>query len=388
MSFCALPFLHMAGKTTGSYRLCCNSSQSNIENVKKMGAQSFQDVWQAPYYQEVRSQMLKGQWPAACLVCKKHEELGRVSKRQSFNQYWEDKLGSEEFTKLKTNPQILSLDLRLGNLCNLKCNMCNSLTSSSFAKEWEHIQSSDFSHHQESHEALKYLRPWYEKESFWQDLREVSPRLESLYITGGEPTLIPAYLEYLDFLIENQLTNLELKLNTNLTIDNERFYDQLKNFNNLILMVSLDGFEEVNSYIRYPSKWSQIHTNLLKLKERNISFIITPTISAYNFSHLPQFIDWFVDNFEGKMDFNLLDEPEYHHLNVLPLNFREGIIKELEKRSNHSQLINLKESLRAFREKQNVEGFDLFKKYTKSLESYRNYTMPDMISELRDLIHE
>ena len=68
-----------------------------------------------------------------CEICWKKEDRGFSSLRQHSNQIYK-----EHINNIKNNIEVKNpfyLDLRLGNLCNLKCRMCISEWSSQIADE-------------------------------------------------------------------------------------------------------------------------------------------------------------------------------------------------------------------------------------------------------------
>jgi len=73
--------------------------------------------------------MLTQQYPSACEGCYKIEQYGGKSRRITENNRWEN----------IEKPKLEFLDIRLSNLCNLKCLMCYPDSSSSLVsdyKEW------------------------------------------------------------------------------------------------------------------------------------------------------------------------------------------------------------------------------------------------------------
>ena len=113
----------------------------------------------------------------------------------------------------------MSLELRLGNQCNLKCLTCWSVSSSLVYNERVDIVKKDILRDNE----LGWLEPiwkeeiksvdnynideWYETETFYSNIRKMAPNLRRLYTTGGEPTLIKANYKMLEMLLESRMKN-------------------------------------------------------------------------------------------------------------------------------------------------------------------------------------
>ncbi len=96
---------------------------------------------------QIRKEMLAGQKPSACSLCWKEESIGIFSKRKSMlKQYDIDSLiqhtesdGTIDLDKTPLN----YLDLRLGNLCNLKCRSCGPGDSSLWVDDFAELTQKD-----------------------------------------------------------------------------------------------------------------------------------------------------------------------------------------------------------------------------------------------------
>ena len=79
--------------------------------------------------QKVRSDLSNGKKISQCTLCWDREDKGFSSMRLEANKEY----GMHDSTL--ATPKYL--DLRLSNLCNLKCRMCNPVYSSQIAKEYK-----------------------------------------------------------------------------------------------------------------------------------------------------------------------------------------------------------------------------------------------------------
>ena len=70
--------------------------------------------------------MVEGKVPPACKTCWDVEEAGGVSKRQKDSHY---KVDVDKSTKPDGSiaVDLMNVELRLGNYCNLKCRSCKDL---------------------------------------------------------------------------------------------------------------------------------------------------------------------------------------------------------------------------------------------------------------------
>ena len=88
-----------------------------------------EEIWNSDYMTTIRKQLLNGERPEACNVCWNLEDQGLRSSRQSaFAELKDRGLYAKDYQD--PNPPLpQSLELRLGNFCNLRCNSCWSLSS-------------------------------------------------------------------------------------------------------------------------------------------------------------------------------------------------------------------------------------------------------------------
>ena len=142
-TFCVLPFMHMAATPAGSFRVCCNSNPKNNKIWKtpdkeyKLYRDDVEEVWNSPDYKRIRKQFIDGERPETCQRCFREEDSGSsTSPRIAANKHWmRDDIQIAEEIPL----DIRYVDIRLGNLCNLKCRMCNPWSSSMWVKDWNSV---------------------------------------------------------------------------------------------------------------------------------------------------------------------------------------------------------------------------------------------------------
>ena len=187
-SYCVLPFNHMNLHPNGNVGICCVSkmfgnnsgfykdSKGNMLNLNK---QSLNEMWESHSVKVIRKQMLKGIKPSACEGCYKIEDNGGVSRRLNENCRWKKHWALQ--------PQIEFLDLRMSNLCNLKCLMCYPDSSSALCsdyKSWQDELPFVVSNPHMKNEDFKWFT-----EGMVEQLLEHKDTLKYLYINGGEPLL-------------------------------------------------------------------------------------------------------------------------------------------------------------------------------------------------------
>jgi len=335
-TLCALPWKSIATSPSGVFRVCCNSLFDNkITNKEgkyfKIGVDNISKVINEESIVKLRKQMLLGEEPDICRRCFNEEKNGIFSARQSANKLW----GIDDIKNEKTTlKNIKYLDLRLGSLCNLQCIMCNPISSSQWIKDWNKLNRQIFNDNEIQN--LKNNINWSkDNKKLLENLYQILPYVKMIYFTGGEPTLLDAHYNLLDLCInENLAKNITLKYNTNLTNIPNRLINLWKNFKTIKLNISLDGVNELNHYIRYPSNWKLIEKNLKKIDIiENINLIrsIHTTVMAYNVFYLPELFDYLkqFNNIRKIPYLNILITPEFMQANILPKKIKNKTIKKI-----------------------------------------------------------
>ena len=88
-----------------------------------------------------------------------------------------------------------------GNLCNLKCVMCNPHTSSKIAAEMKR-------HGEWSGNSIVNPSKKMDMDKFYADLKKVLPTTNQIEIVGGEPLLYPETYKFLNWIVENDLSKI------------------------------------------------------------------------------------------------------------------------------------------------------------------------------------
>ena len=105
----------------------------NAGNKLELSTANFGDIQNSNHMRELRQQFLAGEKPQTCRKCWNEERSNRTSKRMHTLNRLKHVLPEGEWTA-DAKP-LMFLDLKLGNICNLKCRICGSWSSSQFAAE-------------------------------------------------------------------------------------------------------------------------------------------------------------------------------------------------------------------------------------------------------------
>lgn len=335
---CWQPWFHLATLPSGDVKLCCiakNDSKLNLNTIP------LDQAWNSDYYKQARLDMLEGKPVNACEVCWKEEDLGIESHRIIMNREIEKRISEQDIKNVlaltdstgnftMTPP---TLDIRLGNTCNLECVMCKPSDSSKWVSRAKHLANTletKVKYTWIYHSNIDTTQfEWYKGEKFWKDFEKVAPELRHMTFGGGEPLYVKEHKNIIKYLVDTgHASHIELHYHTNGTIYDQEVVDIWSNFKSVKVMLSIDGYKEVNNYIRRPSKWQTLEDNLRKydLTPANISVAINTTVQMLNVFDLPVFAQWLLDQkftkigqHDGGIFFSsLLHYPDYLTVQVLP----------------------------------------------------------------------
>ena len=363
-TFCPLPWIHLATRPNGDVRLCCtaNASGADLVDIKDAGLvkqdgvvmnlrnHTIEEVWNSEQMRQTRLQMLAGKKPASCLKCYQEEHNGIVSKRQWETVVWKERINIEEIVaKTDTDGHlpvdIPYFDLRLGNLCQLKCVMCSPHDSSAWIKEWkiQYPKYKTIELQQDQQWNIEFDYTWYQKGVFLKSMRSQAHHIKELYFAGGEPLLIPEHYKILEFMVENGAAKLcVLRYNSNGLELPEKLFDLWKHFKQVKFNFSVDALEEKNDYIRYPSKWNNVVTNLRRLDDtpNNIIVNIAAAVQVLNVMSIQDLVNWKLEQKFKKINLpphgagligtHLVYLPSYLNVRVLPKHLKNKVSEAVD----------------------------------------------------------
>ena len=326
-----MPWIHLSSLPDGSTRLCCkavdNRVTDNAGNKMNLGKDSIDDIWNSNYYQQIRRDMIENKFPEACRVCYNEDAAGKRSMRVKELEIWNDSntlntaLENTDNGKVAVLPTYL--DLRMGNLCNLKCRTCDPVSSSQIHKEGKSITDAPM-FFQNSMSTADTMEEWWSTTPFKQALQRLLPTAELVWLSGGEPTLVDEGQALIQRLIDtDRAKDTKLRYVINLTNLTEKFISRFEQFKSVDFHCSIDGINDVNYYMRYPSDFSTLKKNLTRLTETNANLIcLIHTVSNLNIHRVPDVIDWLEDfnkdkTNKVKLNLNPVNKPELFHPSIL-----------------------------------------------------------------------
>jgi organic radical activating enzyme len=350
-TFCILPWTHMASYTDGSALLCCIANSTDKLNFNQ---QTLEQVWNSNHFKQSRVKMLNGEKVKECGACYNVEDVGIRSHRQIENWIWKNKLGDDYIDQLiastdsdgTLNQRWITLDLRLGNTCNLQCVMCRPVDSSKWVKQANILKDElktevkwDWKYKIESYSVNNF--DWYKSKSFLEEFYESAADMKHIIFGGGEPLYIKEHKEILKRLVElGHSEHIELRYHTNGTIYDKEVVELWKQFKFVDVMISIDGHTQLNDYIRYPADWNTIERtlHLYDTTPDNIDVKLLCTVQALNIYYLPEFTEWLLSqnykkisqkNLDGTFHPGVLHYPQYLCAKILPSHLKKETTDKL-----------------------------------------------------------
>jgi MoaA/NifB/PqqE/SkfB family radical SAM enzyme len=294
-----------------------------------------EEFWNSKEMQDLREQHWKGEKPEGCKACWKREDAGLESKRMTDNQRFGHLMHRSGRKVMKKPPAYL--DLKLGNICHLKCRICSPRFSSTWAAE-----DIKFEKNRTLIPAVVYQEKgaWIDNPTFWNWLYSIIDDLEAIDFYGGEPFMTAKHWDFLHDCIRRGIAkNIDIHYNTNGTIfpkDPEIW----KEFKSVSIACSIDDIEKRYEYERHPAKWSTTETNAKRFQELEyVNFSICPTVSILNVYYLPELIDWAEQNGMNYY-FNMLERPYHFNIRILP-EWAKKKIKDKLTRKEFEPVLNL-----------------------------------------------
>ena len=305
--WCPIPWSHIAVKSNGALRICSHSQSGGNKNTllekdgRTLRIDDISEALNSDTLKDVRLKFLNNEWPEQCRRCKIEQESGKRSRNQwEATMYDFTREDAESITLSDgavTEQRVLSMDLRLGNKCNLQCVMCYPGESNQWYKIQEQITGSkvfmidDVTYSTDGHDHFE----WCDQEEYYQLLTENAKYLQKIKFGGGEPWLVKQHLTLLNNLLDQGLAeNIELEYSINVTVVPQEFLRTIEKFKFVKLCCSVDGHGEVNEAIRYPTKWSVIEKNLdfLDTGPPNSAVFTSTTVSILNIEHFVTWMQW------------------------------------------------------------------------------------------------
>lgn len=209
-----------------------------------------------------------------CSKCMYEEANGKESLRQQFNKKYDTDSVELEF-----------LEIGFDNICNLTCDGCWSEFSSAWAKKENVIHYTSIN-----------------------EIAEVPASIKKVLFLGGEPLMTNRHKRFL--LLINQPKDVELIYNTNGTFLLDRqLIELLRKFKSVTFILSIDGYDSLNTKVRSGSKWEDILTFIKQINTLGFTLEINTVLHLNNWQGISD-LEKFVKSLKVKWTVNVLTYPQ------------------------------------------------------------------------------
>jgi MoaA/NifB/PqqE/SkfB family radical SAM enzyme len=335
--FCVLPWVSLETSPIGTVRPCCLAEEEILDNngIKfDLNTAKFTDIQNGQYMKTLREEFLKGQQPQTCRKCWREERSGRTSKRMHTLDRLKHMLPDQSWTA-DAKP-LMFLDLKLGNICNLKCRICGSWSSSTFAAE-ELAQLHPDEDKKSNHHYLMLKQGAWPRENtqFWSEIEQVVNQIRYIEFTGGEPFLIQEHFDMLQGLVDRGIAGqIEIHYNTNGTQWPEQGEAIWRHFKTVEIAFSIDDVGARFEYQRTNAVWSEVETNLARFKQlrarnANIQIQVCTTVNVFNVLYLEEVANWIEQQEFDFVYWNMMHEAYYFSISALPDSVKTAVVNTL-----------------------------------------------------------
>lgn len=369
--YCPAPW-HGGYFTQQGCSVCCVYPVDNI---------SPQELINSPKIKEIKQGLISDNLDPACAKCVEKEQHGfnsmrliHIEQSKTFNTLHGNDLES------KILPQ--NIEVRFTNVCNFKCRMCYPNLS--------HLIADEINDHPK-------IINWYSEDTpglvesglgtkFFDEIVSNSAHLKRLYLTGGEPTISKAVVDYIKIIVDaGYAKNITLAFSTNVSTINPLFNKWLPEFKKVEILLSLDAVGEIAEYQRHGTIWDRVEKNVQyyrdlarnNLKKYNIGVhIVITAYSVLGIDHLFEYLN--TNQLHGNITVCYED---FYKVQALTGVLRKSAIEssvnavDIAKKGGWSpEIISVLESLIFFlRNEPEIESdWQLFCDRTKSLDKVRN----------------
>jgi len=264
-TFCPLAWKSINLKADGQVTPCCSYDRPhNLGNLKN---KNMFEILNGEDAKALRYNMLNDTKSRGCETCYHLEKHGKQSRRQFYIE--KSSLTKNDAKKITTqsgkidfnNILFDNLDLSLDSTCNLKCRCCSGDSSTLIALEEEKL----FNLTRNKNKILNSQ----EKNIIVENIKPLLLNTKCVTFAGGEPTLLMGQYQVLDFLLDNNKTDVELRYainGSNLTFKDKSIIDYWNKFKSVTVTVSIDGYKKQSEYLRHNSSWDTMLENVKRIK--------------------------------------------------------------------------------------------------------------------------
>jgi MoaA/NifB/PqqE/SkfB family radical SAM enzyme len=416
-TFCMHPFTGLATREDGAIQACCRSHP-----VGFIDKQSLEEIWNGDTMKRIRRQVLNNERPPECDQCFSLEDQGVVSLRQRHVS------GAIPESRVNLYPNALNvlkddysmpfeiptMELKLNNLCNLKCRMCHPMDSTAW-NDWSEIK--DFYKAEgnimyaivEEHnlERKPFLDKFQDSPEWWASLEKLLPHFRRVEFAGGEPLMDPQHYRILDMLAPYG-HQIEIKYATNLSMlgkGNRTVWEYWPKFKSVAVNVSIDGIGASYEYVRGNASWAELINNIKQIQTiPNISRIVgAVTVQVSNVLVLDKIIEYFLDDLGIIFHSHRVEYPKLLSAQVLPRELQvlaitklravEQRLEEFKMVKQHPEILTytrgqIQDNINYLMARDQSDKWKDCVEFNRRLDKTRNQSFINVTPEFEDYIYE
>jgi len=287
--------------------------------------------------------MVAGEVIDECSECYEMEKYNKISGRQrqllktcieldNFDKTLQASPFYDEFKKTadggKCGLPILDWQVDLGNFCNSACIFCTPDSSSRLATEFIKMNLID----------ELPTKAWCNDSKLVSSFIETvicTPKLKYIHFIGGETMITPAFKRILRGLETHGINDrVTIGFTTNLTVWDDEIIHLLSKFKEVNVGLSIETFDDVNDYVRYPSKINDVKVILdkwIELGKENkwlAQLRITPTWMTVD--SIDTVFEYAYNNGIG-IECGLMSKSTSMRINALPQPLLAQVISQFER---------------------------------------------------------
>lgn len=334
---CMAPWAAISTDVNGSIRPCCRFSQpqKQVDHIMPfMKDGTLEELWNSEPLKKLRQTFIDGKTPHECRQCINEEKSGLWSYRQEMNSFLEKYPHQKErydFTKTESPPPFY-IDLKLTNVCNLKCRMCSPMASSLIQKENE----KEFGEKGDDYWHANKIVETYNEDSFKKWL----PNIDYIVFTGGEPFVGKENKDLIKLIIdEGHASKIDLHFNTNGMVMPSAMIDMLLKFKNVNIAFSVDDIGKRLNYHRHGADWELIKKNIQKVPlDKNLRIAIYCTVNNYNIWYLEEAIEEF-KKLTPNVSYDFVYEPAFLSPRCLNSLIKKELVEKYSDKKEYDKII-------------------------------------------------
>ena len=414
-TFCMHPFTGLATREDGAICACCRSHP-----VGFIQDSTLEDIWNNDTMKRIRKQVLHGERPPECEPCFNLEDQGVESLRQRHI------AGKIPEARINLYPNAMkkladdysmpfdipTMELKLNNLCNLKCRMCHPMDSTAW-NDWGEVK--DFYKAEgnimyaivEEHnlEQKPFLDKFQDNPEWWASLEKLLPYFRRVEFAGGEPLMDPQHYRILDML-KPYGKDIEIKYATNLSMlgkGSRTVWEYWPKFKSVAVNVSIDGTESSYEYIRGNASWQEMVENIKQIQTMpNISRIVgAVTVQVSNVLVLDKIIEYFLDDIGIVFHTHRVEYPKVLSAQVLPAKLKALAIQRLQEVryrikdfkmvKKHPHLLNytleqIQDNINYLRARDQSDNWQSCIEFNRRLDQTRKQSFIDVTPEFKEYV--